>query len=105
MHLPTHTTCAARPPARGCLRHLLLLPALLAALVAAPRASADTGEEGLVRGRLYHGVTRDALVGATVRLVELGRETTTERDGSFSFPRVPAGSYTLLAAYEGLQSE
>ena len=38
-----------------------------------------------------------ALRAAEVRIVELGRAAATERDGSFTFADVPAGSYTLEA--------
>ncbi|MDM7956731.1 TonB-dependent receptor [Blastomonas sp.] len=46
------------------------------------------------------GETR-ALQAAEVRIVELGRSITTDRDGTFRFPDVPAGTYTLEAKYVG----
>ena len=41
------------------------------------------------------------LQSAQVRIVELDRIVTTERDGSYRFPDVPAGTYTLETRYVG----
>lgn len=40
-----------------------------------------------------------ALDAAEIELVELQRTNTTDRDGSFRFSNVPAGTYTLVARY------
>lgn len=42
-----------------------------------------------------------AMQAAEIRVVELGRVATTERDGSFTFGEVPAGEYTIEVRYVG----
>jgi len=44
------------------------------------------------------------LAGATVELVELGRSAEAEADGSFRFPDVAPGSYTLRVSYAGAKT-
>lgn len=51
-------------------------------------------EVGRIDGRLV-GAQGAAMGGASVVLSELGRVTTTDADGRYTFARVPAGSYTL----------
>lgn len=68
-------------------------------------ALAQTPAEGTLQGRVSGASNRALLEGATVRLVELGRETTTGRDGSFAFGRVPAGRHAVEASYVGLQAQ
>ncbi len=65
----------------------------LAASLAAP-AWADE-----VRGIVAAASDTDALQAAEVRIEELGRRAVTDRDGSYSFDDVPAGSYTITARY------
>ncbi len=66
---------------------LALLPAL---------ASAAT-----VTGRVRDASTNSYLVGASVALREINRETATGTDGAFAFADVPAGNYTLVASSLG----
>ena len=58
-------------------------------------------------GELVGSVSDDsetiALRAAQVRLVELDRIASTERDGSFRFVDVPAGTYTLDISYVGAE--
>ena len=68
------------------------------ALCAALAAPAIAGE---IRGTVSDATDVDALRAAEVRIVELGRRTTTERDGSYVFEDVPEGSYTIVASYIG----
>ncbi|KZN44052.1 hypothetical protein N474_23290 [Pseudoalteromonas luteoviolacea CPMOR-2] len=42
--------------------------------------------------------------GAQVSLVELNKQISSSRDGSFVFTKIPAGSYTLKVSYIGAQS-
>ncbi|KWV92148.1 TonB-dependent receptor [Erythrobacter sp. YT30] len=81
----------------------MLLSRLLAtsgaiALAAGLATPAFAGE---VRGTVSDASDVDALQAVEVRIVELGRRTTTERDGTFVFNDVPEGSYTIVASYIG----
>ena len=67
----------------------------LSAVLAAPAIA------GEVRGTVSDATDVDALRAAEVRIVELGRRTTTNRDGSYVFENVPEGSYTIVASYIG----
>ncbi|MBM0169321.1 TonB-dependent receptor [Altererythrobacter sp. C41] len=72
--------------------------AVLAAAIATPAVAGD------VVGSVYDASETIALQAAQVRLVELDRVATTERDGSFLFSDVPAGEYTLEVNYVGAPS-
>jgi TonB-dependent receptor len=79
------------------MRHRALAVALMLTAGAVP----GTAHAGEVTGTVTDiGQTR-ALQAAEVRIVELGRTVTTNRDGSFRFPDIPAGTYTLEATYIG----
>jgi len=56
---------------------------------------------GEVRGVVADAGEADALQAAEVLIEELNRRTVTDRDGSYSFSDVPAGSYTITANYVG----
>ena len=56
-----------------------------------------------VVGTVTDGSGTRALQGAEVRIVELGRVVEAERDGSFRFGDVPAGTYTVVARYVGTE--
>lgn len=72
--------------------------AVLAATIANPAFAGD------LVGSVYDASETIALQAAQVRLVELDRIATTERDGSFLFSDVPAGEYTLEVNYVGAPS-
>lgn len=77
-------------------RHLLSsASAVLAVVIATPASAGD------LVGNVYDASETIALQAAQVRIVELDRVATTERDGSFLFADVPAGEYTLEVAYVG----
>ena len=56
-----------------------------------------------VRGEVLDVVTHEPLVGATVRITNLGRDhlVLTEGDGSFELPEVPLGRHRFEATYVG----
>ncbi|AWW73691.1 TonB-dependent receptor [Erythrobacter sp. KY5] len=82
------------------LNNRLLVSAGAFALATAIAAPAMAGE---VRGIVADAGDTDALQAAEVRIEELGRRTTTSRDGSYVFSDVPEGSYTVTASYVGAE--
>ncbi|MFW2349313.1 TonB-dependent receptor [Qipengyuania sp.] len=81
------------------MRTTLLAGAAIAA-VAVP-AVATAGD---VVGSVADASATILLRAAQVRIVELDRVTTTDRDGSFIFADVPAGEYTLEISYVGAET-
>ena len=69
--------------------------AALAASIATPALAGD------VVGTVLDASETITLQAAQVRIGELDRVATTERDGSFLFADVPAGEYTLEVRYVG----
>src|SRR5690606_26799374 len=68
-------------------------------------SSAVSQQAGSLTGRVINNATGSLLQAASVRVVELNREVTTGRDGSFVLTNVPAGNYTLEVNYGGLDSQ
>lgn len=60
---------------------------------------------GDVRGTVTDAEETVSIRAAEVRIVELDRVATTERDGGFSFSGVPAGTYTLEVSYVGAATQ
>jgi TonB-dependent receptor len=60
---------------------------------------------GDVRGTVTDAEEIVSIRAAEVRIVELDRVATTERDGGFSFSGVPAGTYTLEVSYVGAATQ
>ncbi len=58
---------------------------------------------GEISGIVADATDVDALQAAEVRIVELNRRTVTSRDGTYVFPDVPEGSYTVIASYIGAE--
>lgn len=56
---------------------------------------------GTVTGNVSDGTGTRALQSTQLRLVELNRIAEAARDGSYRFPDVPAGTYTIEARYVG----
>ena len=73
------------------------LPLLLAALLAAAPAAAQTGT---VEGRVVDARTGETIPGANVVLEGTTLGASTDVDGAFSFA-APAGTYQLLASFVG----
>ncbi|MEO1647689.1 MAG: TonB-dependent receptor [Pseudomonadota bacterium] len=83
------------------LRCRLTTAAASIAIAAGLAAPAFAGE---VRGTVSDATDVDALRAAEIRIIELDRRTTTNRDGSYLFEDVPEGSYTIVASYIGADS-
>jgi TonB-dependent receptor len=82
------------------LARTLLRAALLAStIVAAPAFAQD------LTGTVADSSHTRTLAGAEVRIVELGRVTEAQRDGSFRFTDIPPGTYTVVVHYVGAASE
>ena len=79
----------------------LLLTALLGSLVPAARGQ----QSGQISGTVSMKETGGPLHGASVLIVELGRSTLSDDDGSYEFDRVPPGSYHVVAHLEGIFTE
>ena len=56
---------------------------------------------GVLRGRVVDAKTGEALVGATLQLVQTRQTAVSNADGTFSFDRLSARNYTLTATYLG----
>lgn len=66
----------------------------------------STGMGGALQAGTVTGIVSDAtgtrtLQSAQLRIMELGRVAESDRDGSYRFPDVPAGTYTLESRYIG----
>lgn len=82
-------------------RLTMRLPVRLFASGLAVLALGHLAPAATVTGRVRDAGTSSYLLGATVNLRELSRDTTTGPDGSFVFNDVPAGTYTLTAGFLG----
>lgn len=64
-------------------------------------ALASAAQAGEIRGRVIDANTGGLLEGAGLRIVETGRQATSDRAGSFAIADLPAGTYTVSARYTG----
>ncbi|MDO5505474.1 MAG: TonB-dependent receptor [Pseudoxanthomonas suwonensis] len=61
-------------------------------------------QAGTIHGRVFDAGSNDALPGAIVRVVDSGLETSSNRDGQFQLPPLPAGRHELRIDYIGYAS-
>jgi hypothetical protein len=92
-------------------RGLVALTLLAAASVSSPHVFAQTAsgasaqqDTGVIRGRVFDGSGK-YLEGAEIAIDGTALRTVTERSGGFTFRNVPAGSYTLVVSYTGLDKK
>ena len=71
----------------------------LAALAALARAA-----DGGIAGRVANSDTQVYLDGALVVLGATGRQAVTDKEGRFTFDAVPAGAYTVVTTYLGVET-
>ncbi len=64
----------------------------------------QTGWAGDINGAVIDSNTASYVPGASVRIVDLGRTTTTDRSGEFRIANVPAGSYTVSVRFIGYET-
>jgi len=76
-----------------------------AASIPMQEAAGGAAALGSISGRVVNAQVGGYLEGADVRIEELRRQTTTNREGLFTFGAVPTGSYTLVVNYLGLDSQ
>ncbi|HYM19375.1 MAG TPA: TonB-dependent receptor [Candidatus Kapabacteria bacterium] len=57
-----------------------------------------------VGGNITDEKTREPVIGASVRIVEVDRATRTNKDGKFMIPNIPDGTYTLFVSAIGYAS-
>jgi hypothetical protein len=69
-----------------------------------PPLSAQTSAAGEIVGRVFNPATGEYVRNAEVRLQGTDRLVTTEADGSFRIPGVPAGPATITVTYTGYQT-
>ena len=62
-------------------------------------------QSGQISGKVSMKETGGPLHGASVLIVELGRSTLSDDDGSYEFNRVPPGNYHVVAHLEGIFTE
>ncbi len=79
----------------------LLISTCAAALGVAASTPALAGD---IAGHVYDATDTVALQSAQVRVVELDRVVTTERDGSFILADLPAGTYAIETRYIGAET-
>lgn len=75
--------------------------ALLACMIATPAAAQTTGA---ITGRVSSADWNSYLEGADVRLPRLNMQAVTDREGRFTFVRVPAGTHVLVVSYLGSEA-
>jgi TonB-dependent receptor len=77
--------------------------AVAAAIAAASVADIQPAEAGELSGRVTDSATGRPLPNATVRVRDLGRSVTADRSGAYRIPDLPAGAYSVEAAYVGYE--
>ncbi|MBJ2129037.1 TonB-dependent receptor [Alteromonas sp. IB21] len=65
--------------------------------IASPAMAAD----GVIIGSVKDAAKARSYAGARIKLIELGLTTEAGRDGTFRFPSIPEGTYTLEISYLG----
>lgn len=76
-----------------------LLAAVVLLLMMVP--AAVFAQSGSVSGKITDGVTGEDLPGANVYLLEIKRGASTDINGSYTIPNVPAGTYQVVASFLG----
>lgn len=74
---------------------------LLAGISTVALASTSNVFAAELSGRIIAASDKSGLEGAIVRVAETNQRTTSTRDGSFRFPNLDAGQYTLIITYSG----
>ena len=72
------------------------------ALACACMLSMPAFADSAIQGRITDHSQSVYFEGAQVKLLELNLTTTSKRDGSFKFPQIPNGTYTLQIHYVGV---
>lgn len=108
--MTNHVVTSERQPirisrrVRGPLAAAMLSLTLSSVLALAPAMVAAQEQTGSISGRVTDETGSVGFAGAIIRIPELGIQTVSERDGSFRFRSVEAGTYTLVVSYVGAGS-
>jgi outer membrane receptor protein involved in Fe transport len=94
--------CGASAHSRS--RFAIVLLCLASVLLALP-LFAQSAASGTIRGIVRNATTGNLLEGAEVSIPALALRTFTNRDGTFMFSRVPAGTHELRLFYTGLEGQ
>lgn len=78
---------------------------LVASLVVSLLSRGQPPGDGVINGTVRNAQTNAFLEGVVLTVEGTNLSTTTQRDGSFTLSRVPAGQYTLRAFYTGLDAQ
>ncbi|MEY4090723.1 MAG: hypothetical protein RJB55_2994, partial [Verrucomicrobiota bacterium] len=84
---------------------LLRVACLLGSLALTNGLPAQSGATGEIAGTVRNAKTGDFLGGAEVRVTGTELAAVTQRDGSFSLARVPAGRQRVRVFYTGLDPQ
>jgi TonB-dependent receptor len=78
---------------------------LLLLVLSTPLFAIKEGPLGTVRGTIRDGQTKEALIGCTVRIEGTQLGVTTDIEGNFTIPNVPAGTQKLVVSYVSYQTK
>ncbi|MBS4066027.1 MAG: TonB-dependent receptor [Chitinophagaceae bacterium] len=78
---------------------LLLLSFISAISIAAQQPT------GRISGKVINGNNGEPLIGATVVLQPSNRTITTDQNGTYSFPGIRVGAYSITCSYTGFQTK
>ncbi|AXT40668.1 TonB-dependent receptor [Alteromonas sp. BL110] len=67
-------------------------------------ASPVSASDGIIIGSVKDAAKARSYAGAQIKIIELGLSTEAGRDGTFRFPSIPEGTYTLEVSYLGEQT-
>ena len=92
-------------PNRTCLARFATLVGCAIALFLSPLLSAQPASPGRLSGRISNDATRQYLNEAEITLQGTNHRMLTNRDGSYTFTDLPAGTYIVNVTYTGLDTQ
>lgn len=58
-----------------------------------------------LQGKVIDALTGEAIIGAAVTITELNKGTFTDQDGTYNFPGLKPGDYTLIVSFMGYNTQ
>ncbi len=80
-------------------------PLKLCAMAAFILFSSLFAKAGTIKGKVVDSFTGEPIVGATVRISNTSYKAIVKLDGSFTFPNVPNGTYTVVISIAGYRTK